>query len=315
MRGCVAAALLIFSACATPSASQGGAQFKNTGPSSVASPEALFAVCWPQDALSASRITLTFQGDDAVFEARDGATNSTGRCIREIATSVVWPKRPASLELAPPSQPIDGWAALAWVKLLSSSRFTAERGVLDPAARIAACAAKGGVLNAATSYIVRPGQTVRVVPTVLTDAERCAEAVLGATVWPSTRELYFSFDGVKGAPEPSGDVTPYLVPDVASGAPLDPQAVRDTMQLAGEKVGACWEAALARRPELHGARTFRFTVGDDGRVTRAWVSTTSGAAETAADALLDACLHGVITGARFPPRAGDGFYTWVFATR
>ncbi|MGV3620860.1 MAG: hypothetical protein ACO1OB_08585, partial [Archangium sp.] len=188
------------SACAGSSASQGGAQFKNTSPGAVAlSPEALFAVCWPQDAVSSSRIALSFQGNDAIFEARDGASNSTGRCIREIATSVAWPNRPSSFEVAPPSQPIDGWAALAWVKVLSTSRFGPERGLLDPAAQVSACIAKLGAPSPSTAFIVRPGESLRTVPPAFSDVDRCIEATLGATAWPSSRELYFSFAGNRGA--------------------------------------------------------------------------------------------------------------------
>lgn len=308
--------MLLLAACTTPSASQGGAKFTDTAPAQLTlPPEALFAVCWPQDALAASRVTLTFLDGDVLFEAKHGASNSTARCMREIASTVVWPNKPATLEVAPPSQPIDGWAALAWVTLLSSSRFGPERGLLDPAARVAACVAKAGPLRATTAFIVRPGQSIRVVPAALSDSERCVEAVLGATVWPSTRELYFSLDGTRGTPAPEGDVSAYVVPDGTSGAALDPQSVRDVIQLAGKKVSACWESALARRAELGGARSFRFTVNDSGAVTQAWVTSTLGPNETASDALLDACLRDVLTALHFPPRAGDGVYTWVFATR
>lgn len=312
-------ALLIaiaLSACAGNSASQGGAQFKTTSPEAVTlSPEALFAVCWPQDALSSSRIALTFQGDDAIFEAREGASNSTGRCIREIATSVSWKNKPASLEVAPPSQPIDGWAALAWVKLLSSSRFGSERGLLDPAAFVAACITKLGAPSSSTAFIVRPGDSLRTVPSALGDVERCIEAALGATAWPSSRELYFSFAGTRGAPAPKGDVTPYVSPNTSSGVALDPQNVHDALQRSSGKVAACWEAALARRGELKGARTVRFTVDDSGVVKQAWFTNTTGQGASASDALLDACLHRVVIDTHFAPRAGDGFYTWVFATR
>ena len=307
---------LLLLSCAGTTASQGGAQFKRASPEAVAlAPEALFAVCWPQDALSTSRIALTFQGDDAIFEARDGASNSTGRCIREIATSVTWPNKPSSLEVAPPSQPIDGWAALAWVKLLSSSRFGPERGLLDPAARVSACITKLGAPAPSTAFIVRPGDSLRTVPPAFNDVDRCIEATLGATAWPSSRELYFAFANNRGAPEPKGDVTPYVSPNETSGIALDPQNVHDALQLSSAKVAACWESALARRGELKGARTIRFTVDDSGAVKQAWFTSTTGQGASASDALLDACLHGVVMNTHFAPRAGDGFYTWVFATR
>ncbi|MGV3623779.1 MAG: hypothetical protein ACO1OB_23385, partial [Archangium sp.] len=66
---------------------------------------------------------------------------------------------------------------------------------------------------------------------------------------------------------------------------------------------------------LKGARTIRFTVDDTGTVKRAWFTSTTGQGASASDSMLDACLHGVLLGTHFPPRAGDGFYTWVFASR
>lgn len=312
------ALLLLLAACATPSASQGGARFEAVVPGALSvPPQALFAVCWPQDALPSQRVTLTFVGDDVVFEAKDGATNSTGRCAREIATTVKWPSPQKTLELAPPEQPIDGWAVLAWVKLLSASRFGPERGLLDPAPLVSACVARAGALRPSARFMVRhtPGFEVRAIPSALADSERCVEAVLSATAWPSSRELFFQFVSAQNAPTPAGDVSAYVGPTTSTGAALDPLLVKDVIRLAGPKVAACWDAALTRRTTIGGGRTFRFSVDDTGAVARAWVASTMSAGPTAADYLLDRCLADTLTGLHFPPAAGDGVYTWVFAAR
>jgi hypothetical protein len=298
-------------------AGQGGAKFGEVAAPTL-DPAALFAVCWPQDALPSQRVTLTFDPGGVIFEAHDGASNSTGRCLRELATSVKWPKQPSTLEVRPPSQPIDGWAALAWVKLLSPSRFGPERGVTDPTGTVAACLARGGPLRPTTRFVVRhtPGFEVRVLPSALSDSERCVEAVLAATAWPSARELFFDFSTPGGAPAPAGDVSLYVAPSgPSSGAALDPNMVKERVQAVSPAVGGCWEEALARRTTIGGGRTFRFRVGDDGFVTDAWVAATMSDGPTAADLTLDRCLVRVLKGVHFAPQAGDGVYTWVFAAR
>jgi hypothetical protein len=310
--------LLLLTACATPSASQGGARFEPGGPVDVqVAPQALFAVCWPQESLPSQRVILTFVDKDVLFETKEGASNSTGRCVREIATTVKWPSAPATLELAPPEQPVDGWAVLAWVKLLSASRFGPERGLLDPALLVSACIAKAGPLRPSARFIVRhtPGFEVRVIPSALSESERCVEAVLSATAWPSARELFFQFASTQQAPPAAGDVSAYVGPTTSTGAALDPSLVKDVIRLAGPKVAACWDAALIRRTTIGGGRTFRFSVDDTGSVSRAWVAGTMSQGATAADFLLDRCLADTLKGLHFPPSPGDGVYTWVFATR
>ena len=311
-------AVVLLTACATPSASQGGARFDAVAaPAARLAPQALFAVCWPQDALQSQRVTLTFVDKDVLFEAKEGAANSTGRCAREIAATVQWPTTPKTVELAPPEQPIDGWAVLDWVKVLSASRFGPERGLLDPAPLVSACIAKAGVLRPSTRFMVRhtPGFEVRALSSVLSDVERCVEAVLSATAWPSSRELFFQFASSQNAAPAAGEVSAYVGPTTSTGAALDPVLVKDTVRLAGPKVAACWDAALARRTTIGGGRTFRFRVDDTGAVSRAWVASTMSEGGTAADYLLDRCLAETLTGLHFPPSAGDGVYTWVFATR
>jgi hypothetical protein len=315
--GSAVLAALLVTACATP-AGQGGAKFTETAAPTL-NPEALFAVCWPQDALPSQKVTLTFQGpNDVVFEAKDGASNSTARCLRELATSVKWPRQPSTLDVSPPAQPIDGWAVMAWVKLLSPSRFGPERGVVDPGSTVAACLSKIGPLRPSARFLVRhtPGFEVRALPSALADSERCVEAVLNATAWPSARELFFEFAGASGAPAPEGDVSLYAAPaGPSSGAALDPSMVKERLQTASPKVAACWDAALVRRTTIGGGRTFRFRVGDDGFVTHAWVTATMSDGATASDLLLDRCLAAALKSVHFAPQAGDGVYTWVFASR
>lgn len=309
--------LWVLAGCATSPATQGGARFAAVEPLAQALPaEALFGVCWPQNARSAERVALTFLERDVVFEVREGASNATGRCLREIAATYPWRARPTgTLEVQPPRQPIDGWAALAWVRLLSPSRYSAERGLVDPAPLAAACLQLG---PAAGQFLVRheAGVTVRVLPGAVTDAERCLEAVLGATAWPSTRELYFEFQGLAGAPAPQGEVAAYRGGSGGAAVALDPEIVRQRLgPLSRARVSACWELALARRVGLGGARSVRLQVRG-GAVTAAWFTTPVGDGAPAADYLLDQCLLQAVRAAPFADVAdGDGVYTWVFATR
>jgi hypothetical protein len=96
---------------------------------------------------------------------------------------------------------------------------------------------------------------------------------------------------------------------------MDPSVVKDAVRLVQPKVAACWEGALVRRASLGGARTLRFRVDEQGRVTSAWVASTMAEGGAAADAMLDRCLVEALKQAHFPQSAGDGFYTWVFAAR
>jgi hypothetical protein len=314
MRGALA---LLFVACATPVASQGGAGFRDVKVEPSAVPlQALFGVCWPQDAASSQRVQLTWLPNDVMFEAREGASNSTGRCVREIATTFISNPRPTgTMEVAPPTQPLDGWAVLAWVKLLAPGRFGPERGLVDPAPLVAACLSRSP-LRATTAFVVKhiPGPEVRVVPSVLSESERCVEAVLASTAWPSPRELFFDF---KTAPlaAANDEVSTYFGPASSTGSAVDPQAVKDAVRLVQPKVASCWDAALLRRASIGGARTLRFTVDDTGTVTRAWVASGLADGPAAADYLLDQCLVAALKQAHFPRAAADGFYTWVFATR
>lgn len=316
-RGLALAALaLTAAACRTAEVTgPGGAGFRQVAVAAPTVPlESLFAVCWPLDALKAQRITLTFLDGDYVFETSEGASNSSGRCLREIAATWPWTGAPRSpITAGPPEQPIDGWGALAWVKLLSPSRYGPEKGLTDPAPLVRACIDRGGGPGPSLRFSVS-GTMVKT-GFASTEAARCVEAVLGSTAWPSTRELFFEFSTLSGAPDPVGDVAHYFSPPAGQGALLDPQAVRETIREAGSKVSACWDAALSRRAGLGGGRTFRFQADDAGRVRAVWVQGNLSDGPAASDFLLDRCLADVLRGLRFPGGPGEGLYTWVFAAR
>ncbi|MDX2008870.1 MAG: hypothetical protein SFW67_01690 [Myxococcaceae bacterium] len=308
--------VLAASACKTAEGptGQGGARFSATVAESPSVPlEALFGVCWPPTASAAQRVTLTPQGGDLTFEVRGGASNSVGWCLREIATSVPAAQRLGEKrEVAPPTEPLDLWAALAWVKLLAPGRFGPERGLLDPAPLAAACMEKG-VRAGLVQVEQTPVLTVRGLPPL--EAERCLEAVLGSTAWPSPKELTMRLSRAPKGQPVGGEVSVYFAPESESGPLLDPQLVRGTMRGASSQVSACWNEALVRRAGLGGARTFRFRTGDAGQVTHAWVASSLAEGPVAADFVLDGCLARVVRGLRFPGGRGDGLYTWVFATR
>ncbi|GMU62313.1 MAG: hypothetical protein AMXMBFR34_40760 [Myxococcaceae bacterium] len=312
----VASALLLCGCKAAEVTGPGAAGFRDVPVATPTGPiDSLFAVCWPLDALAGQRVALTFLDDgDVAFATTGGASNSSARCLREIASTWPWKERPkAPVTVAPPTQPIDGWGTLAWVRLLSPARYGPERGLVDPAPLVRACIDRGGGPGPSLRFtveaaMVKPGF-------VGTEAGRCVEAVLGSTAWPSSRDVFFEFATLKGAPEATGDVSPYFAPPGSVGALLDPQAVRETIRAAGPKVSACWNAALERRAGLGGGRSFRFQTNDAGQVTHAWVQGNLADGPAAADYLLDRCLADVLRGLRFGGLAGEGMYTWVFAAR
>jgi hypothetical protein len=321
-------ALALFALCLTASCvaanagatGQGGARLNDARVDMAGtSADALYPVCWPAEAAAPQSVTLTFLDGDVVFEARDGASNSTGRCVREIASSFPFATRPSgAVVVKPPSEPVPGWDVLAWVKLLAPTRFGPERGVLDPAPLVRACLEAGGPVRAATRFEVShtPSFSVHVPGGALLDAERCIEAVLGSTAWPSTREFVLAFPSSARAPAPAGDVSFYVAAKTSPLGPLDPTAVRESLRLQQAAVGQCWESALRRRAGLGGGRTFRFRTDDTGRPVQVWVTGNVSDAPTAADLLLDQCLSTVLKGAHVEGAgAGDGVYTWIFAAR
>ncbi len=321
-------ALFLTAACATSTGAtgQGGAQFNAAGATAVPA-EALFELCWPADAAAQQRVSLvTMANADVTFEAQDGASNSTARCLREIATSVPG-KRPAGeVKVAPPQKPPSGWVVLAYVQLLSPMRFGAERGVLEPAPLIRACLAQGDAPRPGVRFVVAFDSELKVkleaadglTEAPLTDSERCIEAVLGATVWPGTRPFKLDFSGRDPAGTSArGDVGLYFGPGGGAVQALDPVKVKEGISTRGPMVSACWEAALLRRAGLGGGRSVRLRVDDTGAVSHASIlGNVSAEPVTAADYLLDSCLVAATRTVRFPAGgAGDGIYSWIFAER
>lgn len=315
--------LLLVAGCATtPSAGQGGASFNPAGKAS-APIEALFDLCWPADATAQQKVVLTrLPSGDYGFEAQEGASNSTARCLRELAASYPGNAAPA-FTVGPPSAQPTGWSVLAYVQLLAPTRFGAERGILDPAPLVHACLSKGDRPRASVQFSIafEPELVVRLlsggawVP-ALTDSERCIEAVLGATVWPATRPFRFDFNA-KNAGMPAGDVAVYFAPGGSAASSLDPTKLKEAISSAGPAVSICWEAALLRRAGLQGGRSVRLRADDTGAMTSVTiVGNVSAEPVTAADYLLDQCLVAAATKVRFPGGpAGDGVYSWVFAER
>lgn len=293
---------------------QGGAGFHATTSAAPAVPmESMFGVCWPATSLPSHRLVLTPQGGDVVFEAKDGASNGTGWCLREIVTSYPPAARPTTaLELAPPSSPVDLWAALAWVSMLSPGRFGPERGLLDPAPWAAACLSTGATRGGTIAVEHAPLLTVRGLTSI--ESERCLSAVLGATAWPAPKDLRLALSRVPKTQRVEPGLEHYFAPAGDSTGTLDPQIVKETMRERSSQISVCWNEALRRRAGLFGARTFRFRTDASGALTAAWVSSLDDGKE-ASDALLDRCIVNALKGVRFPGTAGDGLYTWVFASR
>ncbi len=302
--------------CRTDDLTSSGMSAPRASAAAAVPVESVFAVCWPLDALAEQRVTLSFEDGDVLFAVANGASNSSGRCLREIASSWPWATRPrAPVVMSPAPQPIDGWGALAWAALLSPGRYGPSRGLTDPAPLVRACVDRGGGLGPTLRFTVE-GASVKT-GFAHTESARCVEAVLGSTAWPSSRDVFFEFSSLKGAPAAEGPVDWYFAP-VSEAAPppmMEPQLVRETIRQAGPQVSACWNAALTRRPGLGGARTFRFQTGASGRVSHAWVQGNTSDSPPAADYLLDRCLADVLKGLRFPGPPGSGLYTWLFAAR
>ncbi|MHB8873810.1 MAG: hypothetical protein ACYC8T_09020 [Myxococcaceae bacterium] len=320
-----------------PTAGQGGAVFREPLANPGAGAGAMMDVCWPPDAAegSAAKVSLTFfvkEGrlEDVIFEAGGGATNSVGRCIREVAWVYPWRpgEVPATLELTPPAQRPSGWAVLAYVRQISAMTYGDDRGVLDPAPLVRACLSHGLGARPQLLYRVETSPLVRVmthasgVTGPVSDSERCVVAVLAATRYPGSRGFELAFPGFEGAPAaaPLSEVAAYFAPAGAevSAGPIDPALAREALSLRGPQVAACWESALARRAGLSGGRSVRLRVGPEGEVQFAHVvQNQSNSPQEAADLLLDRCLVGAAAGARFQRTgtSGDVIYSWVFAQR
>ena len=205
-----------------------------------------------------SRVMLTFFKDahrqlkDIVFETREGASNGTGRCMREIAWAYPWKEGevPDTLELSPPVARPAGWVVLAYVSLLSELSYSPSRGVLTPGPLVRACLENGSGARPQLRYRVQtgpvrvssftevsapdqPGARQSVTATPVTDSERCVAAVLGSTVYAGTRNFEFDFSDPQRIPDfaPVSEVSAYFPPFSVPVAPnpLNPEKVKEAM--------------------------------------------------------------------------------------
>ncbi|MBX7114741.1 MAG: hypothetical protein K1X64_10485 [Myxococcaceae bacterium] len=312
-------------ACAHERAGQGGAKFRSVATEAPRVPlEKVVEVCWPADAGAAARLVFTRMGSEWMFEVQNGASNSTGRCVRELLAAHPASGQAASpMELRPPALAPSGWAVLAYVRLLSPGRFDDSRGLLDPAPLVSACLKRGmGLRKGALFDVVHvPVLKISVLAdggefNAATDTERCVEAVLGSTAWPNTRAFRFDFTSREGAPEPAGDVDGYFGRGAAVTGVVDPQVVKDALSARMGGIGLCWETALTRRAGLAGGRSMRLNIDQEGQLSSvAVVANVSNQPRNAADYLLDQCLFQQVRAARFPPGGGSAVYSWVFADR
>jgi hypothetical protein len=310
--------LLLFTACATTSGSTG------SGSSEL---NRLLSVCWPAGSASPATVTLDFShAGDVGFETSGGASNSTARCMREIALSFPPQERPGGQLAVQPGEPADGWTILDWVKRVSVP-VAGNPSLTDPAPLIAGCLGlHGGIrdrLKPAVSF--EPAlQTYLALNDVhgspATDTERCVLAVLGSTRWPATRPYALAL--------PTGEAKEIAhQPDAAAVAlydsatnftgPLrDPLQVKSAFGAVLPKVSACWEEAISRRAGLVGGRTVMLQVDETGKQLKAAIAPLMGEGLEVNDYLLDRCLVAAASGAKLPPgERGRALYSWVFAER
>ena len=304
----------------------------------------LLGPCWPEDASPDARVALTLIRDgrtlkDVMFEPQNGASNATGRCLRQVMWEYPWRGDvPDSVELAPPKQPAHGWATLEHVRLLANAAgFGPERGVLDPIPLVNACLRYGTGLRPGVVFFVQT-QPIRVFAFIAgpehsyaasfpsNDSERCVQAVLASTVYPGPRTYRFDFSRgtPPGEPAPRAEVAQYFEPPnlVQATGELDRAEAKAALSGLQPQVSQCWEEALGRRGGVAGARTLRLRVLPSGKLAFAQVvSGQLGLGATQAEAidyLLDRCLVTAVMGAKIPPPAGgpaELAYSWVFALR
>ncbi len=281
--------------------------------------ESIYPVCWPADAQPGQNVVLIFNAKGVFFEPSPGVSNATARCLREVAESYRFEQQPqgAVTVQSPATRPM-GWQVLGYVELLAPSRFQESRGLLKPAALVRRCIEKGGGNSFRNDLAYRiqtaPAVSVRAVGGALSDSERCVEAVLGSTAWPSAGDFEVAFPPLPlsaGAEQQS--LLPYFAPPGEALPVFVPESVREALSLKKAEVARCWEAALLRRAGLSGGRTVRFRV--KGGKTQAWMTKSVADAESSgADLLFDRCLVDIVKAVPFA-QDGEGAYSWVFAER
>ncbi|MFT3835789.1 MAG: hypothetical protein QM723_02185 [Myxococcaceae bacterium] len=285
----------------------------------------LFAVCWPANTPANAAVVLDFShADDVGFDTQNGATNSTARCMREIAFSVPAAERPHGQLTVSPGEAPSGWAILAWVKRVSMP-VAGNASITDPAPLIAGCLTlDGGIrkgLKAAVgfepaleSHLSLGGRH----GSASTDAERCVLAVLGSTKWPSTRPYELDLpesDLLKPAPN-TAFAAAYDSAHGFTGPTRDALQVKSAFAAELRKVSACWEDAISRRAGLAGGRTVRLQVDASGAQTKVAVAPFAGDGLEVSDELLDRCLLDVASAVKLPAgEAGQASYSWIFAER
>jgi hypothetical protein len=303
MRPFLFGCLLILACKTTDSARQGGADFKIPTTETLESKfEDVAGVCFQTD--TQGKVILDFADPTTAFEVQDGASNSIGRCVREVGLSFVFPQKPTGkIEVRAPKQPMNGWAVADWVKLLAAGRYSSERGILNPGPQLTGC-----LQEMAIDATVIQSSGIFVESNPPSESARCVAAVLSSVAWPSQKNLVMTFS----PKEKAVPLTRYFRPAGDALNPLAAESVSAVIKSASPQVGACWNETLIRRTGIGGAKTFRFSVDAKGKVSAAWVAESSFGIH---DALLDACLERVLFLLQFEPTAGEGVYTWNFATR
>jgi hypothetical protein len=281
--------------------------------------ESLYAVCWPADAQRTQQVVLTFNAKGVFFEPSPGVSNATARCLREVADSYRFERRPqGAVTVQPPETPPNGWQVLGYVELLAPSRFQEARGLLRPTELVQRCIAKAARGSFRSDLVYRietaPAVSVRAVGGALSDSERCVEAVLGSTAWPSAGDFLVAFPSFqKTVGDELQSILPYFAPAGEAPPAFAPESVREALSLKKADVARCWETALLRRAGLSGGRTVRFRV--KAGKTEAWMTKSIADAESSgADLLFDRCLVDVVKSVPFA-QDGEGAYSWVFAER
>jgi len=276
-----------------------------------------------------------------VYRLEGGAEEVTAQCLGQVAQEYPWPgaNPPEQLKLSADTAPTpSGRAGLEHVALLTTHNQGATRGIREATPLVRACLDRGGPVrpglvfrvttqpvNVTGQLLTAPGSTTTVQPAPLvSDVERCVQAVLAATEYPGPRTLLLDFSrGQPGLPaSPPDQVAWYFEPPgtpPSSGA-IDPVEAQAAIAGIQPQVSACWDEVVSRRGGVGGGRSLRMRVQPSGELQFVQVvadQSTGGAGE-AVDYLLDRCLVREAHRASLPRPEGDAadfIYSWVFAVR